>query len=78
MELKLDVHNFHSLKALLWLNESGKWEGVLGDKLIGSDNTDNIEVIRSQRVIMALPTEADTPREKMQETVYAGNRGRPE
>jgi hypothetical protein len=75
LELKLDVHNFHSLKALLWLNESGKWEGVLGDKLIG---TDVIEVIRSQRVIMALPTEADTPREKMQETVYVGNRGRPE
>ena len=75
MELKLDVHNFHSLKALLWLNESGKWEGVLGDKLIG---TENIEVIRSQRVIMALPTEADTPQEKMQETVYVGNRGRPE
>ena len=75
MELKLDVHNFHSLKALLWLNESGKWEGVLGDKLIG---TDNVEVIRSQRVIMALPTEAATPREKMQETVYVGNRGRSE
>ena len=75
MELKLDVHNFHSLKALLWLNESGKWEGVLGDKLIG---TDIIEVIRSQRVIMALPTEAGTPREKMQETVYVGNRGRSE
>lgn len=75
MELKLDVHNFHSLKALLWLNESGKWEGVLGDKLIG---TDVIEVIRSQRVIMALPTEAGTPREKMQETEYVGNRGRPE
>ena len=75
MELKLDVHNFHSLKALLWLNESDKWEGVLGDKLIG---TDNVEVIRSQRVIMALPTEAGTPREKMQETVYVGNRGRSE
>ncbi len=75
MELKLDVHNFHSLKALLWLNESGKWEGVLGEELIG---TDIIEVIRSQRVIMALPTEADTPREKMQESIYVGNRGRPE
>ncbi|OQA08603.1 MAG: hypothetical protein BWY65_01429 [Firmicutes bacterium ADurb.Bin373] len=67
MELKLDAHNFHSLKALLWVNESGKWEGVLGNKLASGES--HVDVIRSQRVIIALPTEVNSPRgKKMRKT----------